>query len=80
MGNESDVLRMGTTGTAAFLISGATCHSILILPVNHPFNILSGERLRQLQENIRLIKGSIVDEVSMLGKKMLYFIDQRIEQ
>ena len=63
---------MGTTGTAAFVISEATCHSILSLPVNCPFNILSGERLCQFQDNLQLIKVIIIDEVSTLGKK--YFI------
>ena len=42
MGNDSAVLRMDNTGTAEFFISEATCHSILILPENLPFNILPG--------------------------------------
>ena len=70
---------MGTTGTAKFVISGTICHSIFSLPVNHPFNLLSGESLHQLQDNLRIIKVIIIDEVSILGKKM-YFIDQRLKQ
>ena len=70
------MLRICTTRTAAFFISGATRHSILSLPVNFSFNILSDERLCLLQDNIRLIRVIIIDEVSMLGKQM-YFIDQR---
>ena len=69
MGNGSAVLRMSTTGTAAFVVSEATCHSILSLPVNLPFNLLSGERLLQLQDNLRLIKFIIIYEVSIIGKK-----------
>ena len=67
---------MGTTGTAVIFISGSTGHSILSLPINSPLNLISGKRLRQLQDNIRLIEVITIDELSMLGKKMLYFIDQ----
>ena len=67
---------MGNNGTAVFFISVATFHSILSLY----FNILSGERLRQLQDNLRLVKVIIIYEISMLGEKPLYFIDQIIKQ
>ena len=80
MGNENDILRMGTTGTSVFATSGATYHSILNLPVNHPFIILSGQGIFQLQENLWIVKVIIIDEVSMIGKKKLYFIDQRLQQ
>ena len=69
IGNESDVLRIYNTGTATFFIYGAICHSILSLPVNRPFSILPGERLCQLQDNLRLIKVIMIDEVSIIGKK-----------
>ena len=35
-------LRMGTTGTAYFVIGGVTCHSVLYIPINRPFTPLSG--------------------------------------
>ena len=63
---------MGTTGAAVFVVSGATCHSILSLPVNRPFNLLSGERLCQLQDNLRIIKVIIMGEVSKLGGKVVF--------
>ena len=69
---ESAVLRMGTTGTAAFVISGATCHSILYLPVNRAFADLTGRKLRELQDNLQDIKVIIIDEVSMLGKNAVF--------
>ena len=64
MYNESAVIQMGTTGTSVFVISGATCHLILSLPVNIPFNLPSGERLLKLQDNIWIIKVIIIYEVS----------------
>ena len=48
--------------------------------MNRPFSILPGERLCQLQDNLRLIKVIIIDEVSIIGKRMLYFIDLRLKQ
>ena len=73
MGNDRSVLWMVNKGTAVFVISRDKCHSILGLPVNLPFNLLSGWRLRQLQENLRLIRVIIIDEVSMLEKKIVFY-------
>ena len=80
IGNETAVLRMGTTGTAAFVISGATCHSVLSLPINRTYCALKGDKLRILQENLKDKKIIIIDEVSMLGKKMLMYIDKRLKE
>ena len=40
LGNDS-MLGLGTTGTVAFEIAGATCYSMLDLPINQPINQLS---------------------------------------
>ena len=44
------VLRLGTTGTAAFFIAGAICHSTLRIPINRQFRPLQVYALRNLQE------------------------------
>ena len=46
---HGSVLRLGTTGLAAFVISGATCHSTLRLPIRRKFPPLQGSTLRNLQ-------------------------------
>ena len=40
------MLRLGTNGTATFVIAGATCHSTLSLPINGQF--LTTSRIRTL--------------------------------
>ena len=42
------VLKLGTTGTAAFVICGSTCHSKLFLPIKKLYTPLKGTHLRTL--------------------------------
>ena len=79
-GNDNSVLRLGTTGTAAFVIGGATVHSVLRLPVNRRFSPLTGRALQGLQDALTDTKVIVVDEVSMMGKKMWVQMDQRLRQ
>ena len=76
--NSTSVLRLGTNGTAAFVISDATSHSILSLPINCPFQDLKGFKLKSLQDHLDEIILIIIDEISMMGKKMLHQIDKRL--
>ena len=71
---------MGTTETTLFVICGITCHSIFYLRVNIPFNIISGADLRKFQQCLQDVKIFIIDKVYIMGKKMMYFIDQRLRQ
>ena len=75
---HSYALRLGTAGTAAFVISGATCHSTLRLPINRQFQTLQGSALRNLQEIFAEKKVIIIDEVSMMGRKMLVQIEKNV--
>lgn len=74
------VLKLGTTGTAAFVICGSTCHSKLFLPINRTYTPLKGDSLKRLQDTFKNIKVIIIDEVSMMGKKMLSHIDKRLRE
>ena len=65
------VLCLGTTGTAAFVIAGATCHSTVRLPINRQFGPLQGSALRNIQERFSVKKMIIIDEVSTMGRNML---------
>ena len=68
---QCTTLCMGTTGTAAFVIGGVTCHSILYLPFNIPFTNFSGISLTKLQERLKLVKVIIINEVCMMEKTYL---------
>ena len=68
------VLKLGTTGTAAFVICGSTCHSKLFLPIRRLYTPLKGNDLKSLQETFRNFKVIIIDEVSMMGKKIYYIL------
>ena len=74
------VLKLGTTGTAAFVICGSTCHSKLFLPINRNYTPLKGASLKRLQDTFKNIKVIIIDEVSMMGKRMLSHIDKRFHK
>ena len=68
------------TGTAAFIISGQTVHSLFQIYPKAPFLPLSGPALLKLQDEFRDTSLVIIDEKSMLGKVMLGKIDNRLRQ
>ena len=74
-------LLTATTGIAAFNIGGITIHSALQLPVqSHNQNDLTGHGLASLQLKLNSIHYIIIDEVSMLGQRMMSWIDRRLRQ
>ena len=60
---HGSVLRLGTSGTAAFATAGNTYYSILRLPVNRQFRPLQGYAILNLQEHFSGEKVIITDEV-----------------
>ena len=68
------------TGVAAFNIQGITLHSLFHLPIHGDFKDLQGERLQSLQNSLKEIDYIIIDEISMVGRKMLGQIDKRLRQ
>ena len=68
------------TGVAAFNIEGHTLHSLLSLPVKGDFKELQGERLHQMQQSLADMEYLIIDEMSMVGRKFLGQVDQRLCQ
>ena len=70
-----------TTGMAAYHIHGMTLHSALQLPVrDHNCNDLQGSSLASLQQRLAEIQYIIIDEVSMLGQRMIAWVDRRLCQ
>ena len=68
------------TGVAAFNIEGHTLHSLLSLPTRGEFKDLEGERLTKLQQSFSEVKYIIIDEMSMVGRKILGQVDRRLRQ
>ena len=68
------------TGVAAFNIEGHTLHSLLSLPVKGDYKDLEGERLHQLQQSLAGIDYLIIDEMSMVGRKIFGQVNKRLRQ
>ena len=58
------------TGVAAFNVDGNTLHSLLSLPTKGEFKDLEGERLNRIQQSLATMEYIIIDEMSMVGRKM----------
>ena len=76
-----DTLKVAApTGVASFIIDGSTLHSLLHLPTRGEFKELEGNRLLDLQQVMSTIKYIIIDEMSMVGRKVFGQIDRRLRQ
>ena len=71
---------MAPTGVAAFNVGGFTLHSLLHLPTRGEFKSLEGEQLQKLQQSFSGVDYLIIDEMSMLGRKLFGQVDQRLRQ
>ena len=78
LGNTVKVV--APAGVAAFIIEGTTLHSLLYLPTRGEFKQLEGDRLHQLQQALSTTRYIIIDEMSMVGRKMFGKIDRRLRQ
>ena len=66
------------TGVAAFSVAGFTLH--YHLPTHGEFKALEGEQLQQLQQRFSGVDYLIVDEMSMLGRKLSEQVGQGLCQ
>ena len=60
------------TGVAAFNIDGNTLHSLLSLLTKGEFKDLQGENLKRLQQLLESMQYMIIDEISMVGRKLFW--------
>jgi len=74
----SPVIVLAPTGVAAFNIHGSTIHSTLSVPINSSDFNIEGERLKNLQKRLNGVNYVIIDEKSMLGRRMLSIVDLRL--
>lgn len=74
------VMLIALTGIAAFNIHGSTIHSSLSIPVSGNNFDLSGESLKKLQRKLDGVYYFIIDEKSMVGRRMLAKVNLRLRQ
>jgi len=70
----TDSAKVLLCGKAAFGIGGLTLHSVFSLPVNQtfgPLRPLSNDTLNTIHRKLIDIQLIIIDEISMVGSKML---------
>ena len=67
------------TGVAAFNVQGYTIHNLLDIQVKGEFKDLTGDRLVSLQQSFIGVKYIIIDEKSMVGRKLFEKVDGRPE-
>lgn len=70
---------LAPTGAAAININGMTIHSFLRIAPNH-FSELRSERLRNFQLRMSKVKVIIIDEMSMIGLRLLNKISIRLQE
>lgn len=78
LGDQLEV--MAPTGVAAYNVRGHTLHSLLSIPVRGDFRDLEGQRLHTLQKSMEGVEYIIVDEMSMVGRKLFGQVDRRLRQ
>lgn len=72
---KTDRLVCGSTGTAAYNISGVTIHSLLHL-LNNRITGTTEKKIRSMLEGIKMI---IIDEMSLISAQLLKMIDTRLK-
>ena len=77
---QDKVRVVAPTGVAAFNVDGNTLHSLLNLPTKGEFKDLEGEHLNRTQRSLANMEYLIIDEMSMVGRKMFGQVDRRLHQ
>lgn len=69
------------TGVAALNVDGKTIHSLLKIPIScHQWRDLDGKKARDFQLQFKDLKFLIIDEMSMVGSRLIYFTERRCRQ
>ena len=61
-------------------MDGNTLHSLLYLPTTGDFKDLEGENLNRLQQSLAVMKYIIIDEMSMVGRKLFGQVNRQLHQ
>lgn len=80
--DDLSVLLTAPTGAAAFNINGLTIHSALgifkTLSADHA--ILSEDKINSLRSKLENLQILVIDEISMVNKRLLFFVHERMRQ
>ena len=68
------------TSVAAFNVDGVTLHSLFGLLTKAEFKDLEGNRLNEMQQTLSNTRYLIIDEMSMVGRKIFGQLDKRLRQ
>ncbi|XP_062618494.1 uncharacterized protein LOC134280069 [Saccostrea cucullata] len=76
------VLLAAFTGTAAFNIGGNTIHHLFSLPkyMSLPYEPLREQTLSEMRVQLGDLQILVIDEISMVFKRLLYYIHERLVQ
>jgi DNA replication protein DnaC/predicted peroxiredoxin len=83
--DDPSVLLTAPTGTAAFTVGGFTVHSALKIPLKLPkqaseIKNLGPDQLNSLQAKLSNLQLLIIDEISMVNRRVLHCIHKRLKQ
>ncbi|VDI00598.1 Hypothetical predicted protein [Mytilus galloprovincialis] len=80
--DDLTVLLTAPTGTAAFNINGLTIHHALSIfkTLTVDKAMLGEDKLNTLRSKLENLQILIIDEVSMVNKRLLFFIHERLRQ
>ncbi|XP_055856560.1 uncharacterized protein LOC129919626 isoform X2 [Episyrphus balteatus] len=83
IGDSIKVLLTAPSGKAAFLINGVTLHTAFALPVSQyggTMPNLSSDIANTIRQKLINLKLLIIDEISMVGSRLLSRVDTRLRQ
>ncbi|XP_069122503.1 uncharacterized protein [Argopecten irradians] len=80
--DDISVLLVAPTGVAAFNIGGSTIHNAFSIPVDAKSNYqpLGDERINTMRSKLGQLQLLIIDEISMVDKKLLSYVHGRLRQ
>lgn len=74
-------LLTSTTDMASFNTCGRALHSALKLPIHHSNKQdLQGNSLQRLQLIVKNVQYLVIDEMSMIGQRILAWVDKRLQK
>jgi len=75
---QSQLRVCAPTGVASYNIQGFTLHTLFSLPTKGDFKDLEGHKLQDMQQSLSEMNYLIINEMSMVGRKMFGQVDRRL--
>ncbi|XP_071486145.1 uncharacterized protein [Diadema antillarum] len=80
--DDISIMKVAPTGIAAYNINGSTIHNALSIPISAtlPYQPLGEEKISHLRNQLGQLQILIIDEISMVDQKLLWYIHGRLRQ